>query len=57
MALNNSITNNPPVRFVKVDDYDALSNEQKEELYSAIVFDASTHTIYLEGEAYNGANS
>lgn len=54
MALNNSITNNSPVRFVKVDDYNALTQEQKNNLYSAIIFDVSTHTIYLEDEAYDG---
>ena len=54
MALNNSITSNSPVRFAKVNDYNALSAEEKDELFSAIVFDVSTHTIYLEGEPYNG---
>lgn len=53
MALNNSITNNSPVRFVKVDDYNALTQEQKNDFYSAIIFDVSTHTIYLEDEAYD----
>ena len=54
MALNNSITNNSPVRFVKVNDYNALSAAEKDELFSAIIFDVSTHTIYLEDEAYDG---
>ena len=54
MALNNSITSNSPVRFAKVNDYNALSAEEKDELFSAIVFDVSTHMIYLEGESYNG---
>lgn len=54
MALNNSITSNSPVRFVKVNDYNALSAAEKDELFSAIIFDVSTHTIYLEDEAYDG---
>lgn len=54
MALINSITNNSPVRFVKVNDYSALSQDEKEDLFSAIVFDVSTHTIYLEDVAYTG---
>lgn len=54
MGLLNSITNSSPVRFVKVNDYSALTSEEKEELYSAIVFDVSTHTIYLEDVAYTG---
>ena len=54
MALINSITNNSPVRFVKVNDYSALSQDETEDLFSAIVFDVSTHTIYLEDVAYTG---
>lgn len=57
MALNNSITSNSPVRFAKVNDYNALSAEEKNELFSAIIFDVSTHTIYLEDVAYDGGVS
>lgn len=54
MAISNSITNNSPVRFVKVNDYSALTQQEKEDLFSAIVFDVATHTIYLEDVAYTG---
>lgn len=57
MALTNSITNNSPVRFIKVNDYNSLTQSEKDELYSAIIFDVSTHTIYLEDEAYDGGVS